>query len=103
HGVWGLKWDLEKDTIKPACAYERNRLNPIYAKQLPELCERAAKLSNKVMDLLAMLNPAFVPQGALPRRFFIADGPPPNRPAPEWRPQPSRRSSPPNPNPDLAK
>lgn len=105
HGVWGLLWNTEKDTLKAACVYERNRQNPLHAQQLPELCERAAKLSLKVMELLRTLNPAYFkpPPAQPPHRLLLAAGPPPNRPPPEWQPQPSRRSSPPNPNPDPAK
>jgi len=104
HGVWGLNWDFHRDTLKPACAYERNRDNPIFAGQLPELCERAAKLSLKVLDLMQMFNPdAYKDAGPPPFRFIFHKGPPPNRPAPEWQKPPSRRSSPPNPNPDSAK
>jgi len=96
HGVWGLHWDTKKDKLTPACAYEKNRDNPIYAKQLPELCERAANVSIKVMELLSILGSPF--NGSPPHRFIFSSGPPPNRHPPEWQSPPSRRSFPPNPD-----
>ena len=56
HGVWGLEWDTERDVLRPACAYERNRDNNILATKLPELCDRAATLSRKVGELLGIFN-----------------------------------------------
>jgi hypothetical protein len=101
HGVWGLEWDTKKDKLHPACAYERNSENPIYATQLPELCERAAKVSLKVLELLSILGTPL--NGSPPHRFLIRAGPPPDRPAPDWQPLPSRRSAPLNPDSDQAK
>lgn len=104
HGVWGLRWDLKKDTLRPACHYDRNTESPIYAKQLDELCERAAKLSIRVMELLQILQPTFFSKpGPIPHRFIFADGPPPNRPAPKWQPPQPRQSAPQNPSSDPAK
>ena len=104
HGVWGLHWNLEKETLRPACHYDRSKETPVYAKQLPELCERAAKLSHKIEELLRLLAPQFFSNpGPIPHRFIFSAGPPPNRPAPKWQPPPSRRSTLPSPNPDSAK
>jgi hypothetical protein len=105
HGIWGLQWNFEKNTLKPACTYERNRENPIYAKQLPELCKRAAELSLKVAELLSNISPTILKPGEqLPRLLLIGNGPPPpNLRPPKWKPPPSRRSAQPNPGPDSAK
>lgn len=103
HGVWGLNWDTATDKLHPACAYEKAKESPLYATQLEDMCERAAKISWKMLDLLHSLTPGVGKPNGVPVRFMFAAGPPPGRPAPEWRPQPARRSSPANPDPDSAK
>lgn len=103
HGVWGLNWNTSTDKLHPACAYEKTRDAPLYANQLADMCERAAKISWKMLELLHALNPAVTKPNGVPIRFMFLSGPPPGRPAPDWRSQPARRSSPQDTDPDLAK
>ena len=92
HGVWGLQWNSENNTLKPACDYERNKGNPIFAKQLPELCKRSADLSLKVGALLNALRPNSPID--LPNLLIMGhERPPPDHTLPKWQKPPSRRSA----------
>jgi hypothetical protein len=102
HGVWGLQYDPERHSLHPACAYERNRSNPIFSTQLPELCERSALFALKAFALLKEVEPNLT--GEAPVRLILMQGTAPtDRGPPSWQPKPSRRSLPPNPESDRAK